>query len=342
MVDPIRPSAHQFTPYRISDDAFLRTNGKEDTHAAEEEVASLYVTSLQSLAQSLDSPSKEQALEIHAQAEVDRSLLGKVKDWLWKIFGWGHSPIAPTESQTEKIDNCESVSSETPVLTGGVPKLQAPEPMDQKRLSKAITDLNRNLVHRLKDMAEFEEEMRKSHSSKLDKLIFFQLVHSSIQQKKLKEISSLIVREDLMDIHKKNKGLQKQHFDLVDAINEENKARHILKWVNVGLTVIAVGGIAVGIVAGGVSGIVAVGTPLSFLGKGITTFSDGVLKYKNDAKTGELTLVKQEKKTNTNKKQDRISDMQTHDNAIAALLKIIRHHLDNQTKAERASFGRHS
>lgn len=342
MIDPIRPSADHLTPYQTSGDALLKAKSKEDTHGAEQEVASLYVTTLQSLTHSTDPSPKDQAMQVGAQEEVNRSLLGRVKNWLWAILGW--NPSTPThETSTspigEEADQNPAIPKQS--LSGEAPKLQAPEPMDKKRLSKAIDDLNRDLVHRLKDMAEFEEEMGKSHSSKLDKLIFFHLIHRSIEQKKLKEVSSLIVKEDLLELHKKNKGLQKQHFSLADAILAENKTRDVLKWVNMGLTVIAVGGIAVGVAAGGLTGIVAVGTPLSFIGKGIATAFDGVLKYQNDVRTGDLTLIKQEKKTNTNKKQERISDMQTHDGAIVALIKTIRHHLDNQTKAERGSFSRH-
>ena len=110
---------------------------------------------------------------------------------------------------------------------GGAPQLQHPEANDHKRISQAIAKLNRELVNRLKDIAEFEEEMRKSSSSKLDKLIFLHLVNSSIAQKKLKESNSLISHDQIMSLHKKNQELQKTYFDLIDTIQSENRVRGV-------------------------------------------------------------------------------------------------------------------
>lgn len=342
MSEPITPSqAPLLWPNHTGLEATTsKVPAKEELHAAEEEVASLYyLTTLKSLAAAQDTPQKHTVQATEKKA-IEKSLLGRAKDWLWGIFGWGQKQPA-SELESETIINSENSDSDD-LFAGGSPKLQPPETADHKRLSQSIAELNRELVNRLKDMAEFEEEMRKSSSSKLDKLIFLQLVHSSINQKKLKESSSLITQEELLGLHKKNQNLQKAHFSLVDAITSENKARNVLKWVNVGLTAITVGGSAIAFAVGGPLGILAVGMPLSLIGKGATMLSDGILKYRNDSKTGELVMIRQDTKANTSNITEKLSEMQICDSDIAALLKMIRQHLDNQSKAERASFGRNT
>ena len=334
MIDPIQASQ--------SSKVWPNTNAipeKENLHAAEAEVASLYYqSSIASLATPQASQDRKEANLEGANKAVSKSLLGRTKDWLWGIFGWSQKqPVSEIES--DDIDHIE-LANDVHDLAGGIPKLQAPESGERRRLSQAISEINRELVNRLKDMAEFEEEMKKNSAAKLDKFIFLQLINSSISQKNLKHASSHIAQEDIMHLHKKNQKLQKNHFAIVDAVNSDNKIRNILKWVNVGLTGVAVAGAAIGFALGGPAGVIAVGTPLSFLGKGASMLTDGILKYKNDGRTGDLVIIKQQTKTNTDKKKDKLSDMQTSDSDIGALIKKIRQHLDNQTKAERASFSR--
>ncbi|HEV8051388.1 MAG TPA: hypothetical protein VGP47_02755 [Parachlamydiaceae bacterium] len=334
MIDPINASQSiKELPY------YTGVPAKEDLHAAEAEVASLYYqSSIASLATPKVNQDQMEAKHDGANKAAEKSLLGRAKDWLWGIFGWSQ-PQPLSDIEAENVDHFEKIADEHD-LAGGVPRLQAPEVSDRKRLSQSIADLNRDLVIRLKDMAEFEEEMKKGSAAKLDKFIFLQLINSSINQKNLKHASSNIAQEDIMHLHKKNQKLQKAHFDILDAVNSDNKIRGILKWVNVGLTAVAVGGTAIGFAFGGPVGIIAVGTPLSFLGKGASMLTDGILKYKNDGRTGNIVILRQQSKTNTEKKKDKLSDMQNTDSDIGALIKKIRHHLDNQTKAERASFGR--
>lgn len=334
MIDPIQPSN--------SSKAWSNSNGiseKEDLHAAEAEVASLYYqSSIGSLATPQVGLDRKEAVQDGINKAVSKSLLGRTKDWLWGIFGWSQKqPVS--ETAPENIDQNEYANNEND-LKGGTPKLQAPEAGERRRLSQVIAELNRELVNRLKDMAEFEEEMKKGSAAKLDKFIFLQLISHSINQKNLKHASSHIAQEDIMHLHKKNQKLQKNHFSILDAVNSDNKIRVILKWVNVGLTGVAVSGAAIGFAFCGPAGIIAVGTPLSFLGKGVSMLTDGILKYKNDGRTGDLVIIRQETKTNTDKKKDKLSDMQNVDHDIGALIKKIRHHLDNQAKAERASINR--
>lgn len=338
MTNPIHSSSFY---QQTNDSVHPKGHAKEDLHSAEEQVASLYYqSSLTSLNPAQTAVEKTQILQVKEKKESEQSFLGKAKNWLWGIFGWGQKePVVETAFDDIETPD-DSISKD--LDEGGIPVLSPPDHLDKKRLSQAITDLTRELVSMQKNMVEFEEEMRKSPSSKLDKLIFIQLFNSSIKQKKIKESLSLIAQEDLMNLHKKNQELQKKNFSLIDAIHEENKWRNILKRVNAGLTGITIGGSAIGFALGGPVGFFAVGLPLSLIGKGSTMLTDGILKYQNDAKTGELLIVRQETKANNSRLDERLNDMQISDSDIATLLKLIRHHIDNQAKAERASFNRHS
>lgn len=345
MVDPIRslqsPLGWPADPYTSS--AKYTAPAKEELHSAEEQVVSLYYqTTLKSLAASVDHPEKKQAAQGIEKKAVERSLLGRAKDWLWSIFGWGQKqPVSAAEAGSEAADN-NDVDPADDSFAGGTPRLQSPEINDKKRLSQAISNLNQELVNRLKEIAEFEDEMRKSSSNNLDKFIFLQLINSSISQKKLKESGILIAHERFSALHKKNQELKKAHFALVDAILAENKARGVIKWINISLTGITIGGTAIAFAVGGPLGILAVGLPLSYIGKGVTTLTNGILKHKTDRKTGDLVLIKQESKFNTSLKKDERSVIQISDADITTLLKQIKQHLDNQARSERASFGRNS
>lgn len=330
MTDPIQSISSIHNPLDWS----AKTSPKEDLHAADATVASLYYQStITSLA--APTPEKNQIAAKAESSETKKSFLGQAKDWLWGIFGWGQKqPASPINAENGEPSENESEEN----LFGGIPKLQEPDYHDHKRLAQTIADLNRELVHRLKDIAEFEEEMKKSSSGKLDKLLFLHLVESSLKQKELNHTRNLLAQEDFFHIHEKNKELQKAHFALIDAITSENKARGVLKWVNVGLTAVTVGGMAVAFALGGP--VIPFALPIALLGKSSTLLSDGILKYRSDGKTGELVVIKQETKVNSADKREHLSEMQNGNADIGALMKKIRHLLDNQTKAERASFGR--
>lgn len=307
---------------------------KEDLHAAEAEVASLYYQStITSLAPAASAKNQED-LKVE-NTETKKSLLGRAKDWLWGIFGWGQKqPVSELEAETENLQN----NTEEDPFADSIPRLEKPEIDHQRRLAKTIADVNRELVNRLKDIAEFEEEMKNSSVGELDKLIFLHLVESSLRQKELNHSRSLLAHEDLLEHHEKNKALQKTHFALIDALTSENKARGVLKWINVGLTAVTVSGMSLAFATGGSS--LAVALPIALLGKSTTMITDGILKYRSDGKTGELIVVKQEMKTHSATKQDHLAEMQNSDTEVGALLKRIRRLLDNQAKAERASFSR--
>lgn len=323
---------------------------KRDLKNAEDQVASLYYRdTLSSLSPSPDNQEKNVAAIDAKNKEIEKSFLDRAKDWMWGIFSWGQKLVGWGE--TEEVDGANAIAKEGSVenqtivsnqknASGGTPQLEQPDTQTRKRISQAIADINRELVNRLKDMAEFEKEMEKSNSNQRDKLIFLHLVNSSLTQKKLKEAGSAIAQEELLDLHKRNQTLRKKHYDLIDTISDNEKKLGILNWINVGLTVAGVGSAAVAFALSGPFAIFGLGLPLSYLGKGSTMLTDGILRYNNDNRTGELVLVKQETRANSSHQKDKLTHVQVTDEEITKLLKAIRQIMDIQTKAMSFSSGR--
>lgn len=326
MVDPVGRRLYPNPFWALDDEP--QSNANEASKAAEPEVISLYYqSSISSLAPPAPTPAKSEAAV--SATQVKKPWYSKTKDWLWNLFGINKkSPtdISEDSSIGDPIDN-------------GAPVLSSPEAREQKRLSQTLAELNRELVYRLKDISEFEEEMRKSNSNKLDKLIFMQLIYSSLHQKNLKEEGSIASQKFILDLHAKNKELQKSYYSLLEDISNRAKTTKILHWTGIGLTAGVVGAIAVTFATGGAAALVgSAALSMMTLAKGGTTLSEGIVKYKNDLKTGELFIVSQDSKANSKLTDDELANLQSNDEDIGNLLKTIRHHLDNQSKAERANF----
>jgi hypothetical protein len=322
---------------------------KRDLKNAEDQVAALYYRDTQSsLASTKDQEKRTISITTENKA-IEKSFLDRTKDWIWEIFSWGQKLIG--WGQAEEVDSTESVANEVSLETesissnkkidsSGIPQLEQPATQTSKRLSQAIADINRELVNRLKDMSEFEKEMDQSPPNKIDKLIFLHLIQSSLAQRKIKETSSIIAQEELLNLHKKNQNLRKKHYDLIDAIADNEKKLGILNWVNIGLTIAGVGSAAIAFAFSGPFSIFGLGTPLSFLGRGSTMLSSGILNYSKDKETGELVLVKQETRANSSNQKDKLTHVQVTDEEITKLLKAIKYVLDMQTKATSFSSGR--
>ena len=306
----------------------------KESVGAEEEVASVwYQSSLKSMAEPEKAAATTDAsIQIEKKSAV-RNYLGRTKEWLWNLFGWSEKT-----TETEASEN-------SPAATIGdlaSPRLSSPEYTDKKRLKSTIAELNREFVYRLKDISEFEEEMRRSSSNQLDKMIFWELVYSTMLQKQLKEESGTEAQQELLKLHQNNEALRKTHYNLLEEINTRAKTEGVLHWTNIGLTVGLMGSIAAGFFTGGASALISAGTGMASLGKGATTLLEGILKFKNDRSTGQLFVVNQETKTNSNRINDELGNLQEIDEDIGTMLKMIRQHLDNQSQAERASFGRNT
>lgn len=323
---------------------------KRDLKNAEDQVAALYYRDTQSSCLNATQDQERTTVAIVTQTKsIEKSFLDRTKDWIWGMFSWGQKLVG--WDQAEEVNDTETISKEISIESetigsnkktpsGGIPRLEQPEAQTRQRLSKTIADINRELVNRLKDMAEFEKEMEKSTANKIDKLIFLHLVQSSLTQKKLKEAGSAIAQEELLDLHKKNQHLRKKHYDLIDTISDNEKTLGILNWVNIGLTVAGVGSAAIAFAFGGPLSIFGLGLPLSYLGRGSTMLTSGILNHNKDKETGELVLVKQETQANNSHQKDKLTLVQVNDEEIAKLLKAIKYVLDMQTKATSFSSGR--
>lgn len=326
-IDPIhfqQPDLRQ--PYDTQASLLRAENRKK----AEESTSSYYASTLQSLAPSHQTIDTKPALtEIKSEKE-QKSLLGRAKEWLWSLFGFGSKE---TENVADELDNDTPEPHPESVHT---PRLERPDSASERKLSKAIADLNRELS----DLSEFEKEMREASSNKMDKLIFLELVESSQRQRRLKEEGSTNHYEDILVLQKKNKSLQEQYFNLLDTINSTTKTTKVLNWVNVGATVGIVASLAATFASAGLLAVVAsVSTPLMALAKGATTLAQGILKYDKDLTTGELFVVGKDSQANTDKINENLSDLQSSDEEIGGLLKTIRQHLENQRRAG-SIFGR--
>lgn len=321
-------------------DDLQRQEKSKPTDSAVAEVASLYYQSSISPSLHCESLSPQKNLDTLGKIETDqpqKSWFGKTKDWLWSLFG----------VKKEALTESKSSSSERAPSFDAAPRLEPPDfdPLnvdldadlnEQGRMRKTIAELNQKLVSRLKDIAEFEEEMRKTPNYEADKILFRQLIYSTLYQKGLKEEGSVVAHTQANILHEKYKTTQDEHYDLLDEINARAKLNKALHWTNIGCTVGMVGAMAAAFATGGTSAVLTGGISLMTLAKGATTLSEGVLKYKNDLKTGELFVVGQDLKRTNKKLMDEINVLQAIDEDVGSLIKTIRHHLDNQSRAERA------
>ncbi|MBA3816247.1 MAG: hypothetical protein H0X29_06955 [Parachlamydiaceae bacterium] len=344
MIEPISPITSRSTvdlweayaAYEAQASKEAATHPKIDEDAAEEEIVSLwYLSSIKSM-QAKDTPSIEstQIQNVECEANIkDESRFQKIRSWLWSWFGGAKDSEISANNLQQEIDPIEKGIS-----TGlsGTPQLLSPDPMNNERLSKAIADINKDLLHRLKDSAEFAEELLQSNSQDMDRLILFHIVSKSLEQKKLKEEAGIQVHEQIFNLQKVNKELHQKHYSILDDINATAKTNKTLHWINIGTTVGIVGSLAVGYATGGVPGVFSFTMPALNILKGGVSSAEGILKYKNDLRTGEMTRINHDVKANRHKINDKVNTTLPYgDEEISHLLKTIRHHLENYSKEAR-------
>lgn len=302
---------------------------KDDMQKAQAQVAAMHysqkIDTIESLAPKHDDASKTVAVE---PAQEKKSLWRKIGDWFSKLW------------HGDKQDSAENaaVQAQSTATSATVNQVQSTKNVeldDQKKLTKALLDLNRELTNRLKQSAEFEEEMRKSGTNKMDHLIFFHLIKFNLDQKENKETAGNLIHADIMTRNDKNKALHKLYYDLKEEIANGNKKAKIVKWANIGTTGAIVGSIALSFATGGVSTIISCALPLLSLGKGALTIAQGSLNHKNELETGKLFMVSHDTKRNSNHIEDDLETMQLNDSDIKTILEALRSNLENH--AETAS-----
>lgn len=301
-----------------------------DQKAAETEVASLYyLSSISSLAEPKEAvPAKNTHVEA---SQVNKSWFSKSKDWLWNLFG--------IKSKAQSTEDKDDATHGHPI-DNGAPQLETPSMKDQRRMLRTVAD--QGLVNRFKDIAEFEEEMMKSASNSLDKLIFLQLIACSLFQKELKEGETVNTQLRVLDLHQRNRNLRDEQYDLAVIIQNLNDKTELLHWTNLGLTGGIIGSLAFAYASGGVSTLVNIGMGMMSIGKGTVSLISTLNKKKSDHETGELFMVSQEHKHNAREIDEDMGSLVALNEEIAELLKTIRKHLDNQSRVERSFFGQNS
>lgn len=334
MIDPVssRSTSDLWEAYAAREAELAQNQSKVDTEDDEEVVSLWYLSSIQSLQTPAVPPNETnqtQAIDVQS-SKSEQSRFQKIRSWLWGWFGGSKEPQAANTSQEE----VGSIEKSTPAGLSRSPQLQPPEPMSNEHLSKAIADINKELLHRLKDSAEFAEEMRNSND--MDRLILFHLVSKSLDQKRLKEEAGMEAHEHILNLQKLNKVLHQKYYCLLEDINATAKTNTTLHWINVGATVGIVGTVAAGLVTGGLTGVFAFTLPALNIFKGGMSGAEGVLKYKNDLRTGEVVSLNHDVKANRNTINDKVnSTLPIGDEEISHLLKAIREHLVNYSKEAR-------
>lgn len=312
---------------------------KEKELETSKELASLwYASTLESLktaCEPTDPKLTEKALSTIEDNKEEKSYIRRLQDWLWKGLSWGKK--SEVDERALVVRNEE----EPPVPVSHIPKLDAPRIDGGNRVDEAVLEFTRDMLKRLKEISEFEEEMRQSSSNKLDKLIFVHSVKCGLKQMEIKQNSSWISYEELLNCFNKNKALHKEHYSVLDELQSLNQSNSKMSWVNLAGAGIGLAGIlVVSFATGGAAGMLGIALPLASFVGGQTKLLGGVAKHQADVKEGELVPINQEIKNNSSQINEELSLSIENEEGISTLLKAIRDLLVSQSKEERASFRR--
>lgn len=319
-------------PIQESEITQPRVATNESVDKSEEEIVSFYYLSTIQSMQAFENSNKESLVVDATTSQIRPSALKRLTGWIRGLFG-----VSGAKELTAGSTEVEGVKDST-ASTHRIPQLQAPEEIGNDRLSKAIAELNRELLYRMKDTAEFETEMLKSNSKKMDRLILVHIVAKSLEQKKLKEVISLEAHENVLELQNRNKDLHKKYFQLLEDINATAKTNRVLHWVNLGATAGIVGSLAVSFATSGAGAVLAIALPALNIVKGGLSTAEGLLKYEIDKYSGDLGFVNYQEKTTRGQISDKVSTtIAFADEDISNLLKTIRHQLENYSKEARYS-----
>lgn len=294
---------------------------------ADAEVASLYYqSSIQSLNPTVNTASVDKAKDIAPATQPNKSFWGKVKDWFANLLG-----IAKMEAPAPEIDDKQNPTNPTNAAPSinHPPQLEPPEASDQK-YAKSVNELNREMITRCEEeIDKLREDFRNASSQKMEVLIHWKFIELSLNQRDLKEQSSIGIQKDALRYQEKNKVLQQKYFSIVDEVQSRAKTNKVLHWVNIGQTAAYVGFFAVIFATGGTA--LPYALPFLSIAKGGTSLAEGVLKYKNDLASGELFAVNQDIKANSKKvKSELLPAIQTINEDWSAIFKALRHQLKTQ------------
>ena len=333
MVDPISPlSSFVVTPPMDLDFHVKAVNPVLDEKENARKASSFYYASTLMSLQPLPNATEGQKIQ-DVSIQSNKSFSSVIQGcWNWVLGLFGKS-----SAQTVETDATTDQNTQVPPLSGA-PRLQDPTEIDKNKLSKMIAELNEH-IHRMKDMSEFEEELRRTTSStksfQLDKLIINQYFIASMRQKISKEELGLDEQQNILRMHQQNKQLQEKYFSLLDEVKSRAQMTSLLGWINFGSTIGIVGALAVSFAITGPVAIIIVGLPALGVVKGVVSGAEGILKYKNNLKTGELFAIQEESNELMHQMKDGMEELKVCDEEISQILKTVREQLKNQSDAER-------
>lgn len=317
---------------------------EQDRTAAEAEVTSLYyVTTLQSMqATSTEgAPTPASAALAVERQPSEKSLLARAGDWMWgaaQAFWNQITSIFQSNTTTEK----GQLQAEQPVGVplDHIPKLSPPEVEQQRKLTERILELNRELTRSFKEIADFEEELQKSNSHNMDRLVFVHLIASSLEQKKLREEGGVNVQEETLELHEKNKKLHVALYDLIDEACKHAHAEKVVHWVQIGSHVASLATFAIAAFLLGPASALGVAIPLSSISSGILRLTQDHFQAQVNTATGNITVTKHDMSANGTAIEGKLEDLQGVTQDIGSILKAVRLLIEKQGQAERANFDR--
>ncbi len=269
--------------------------------------------------------SMSSALDSVLPKEESKTFWKGVNDWM----GWLGSLIGiSNQSATAAESTSEGISVQS-IKSTSIPKLEAPKPLDQEQLAKAILEINEEIARQEEEAQALFEELSTLDSSRLDTRIFQEQIARSMAQKALREADNADRQEDSLEEQRQIQQLQAQYYDLKKVIAEYESKQPILKWINYGTTGATVGVLAATFATAGMGGILHVATGLLALSKAALTAYQAALKKSNSKIMGDLFVVRHEMDEHTTGIKMNLSDMRTFNAEIAKILKAIRENLDN-------------
>lgn len=249
-----------------------------------------------------------------------KSFFQKVSDWFAGLFG-----TAKTEEN--KVDVPESTEEPLNWLNS------APQLEDaikaEKKLRESFKKLNAEIKRYEEESADFEKQILLKSAEEKTKL----LLEMSQKQKEHKTLMTLLHQDAVKEHHERNKKLWKIHFNLQEEVDKHVKTSNTLKWINVGQTAAWILLMAGTFATGGATA--AVGAIGGILGvsSGILKITQGYSKYQGDKKTGDIGVVKNERKNNSSKITDNVASIGIVDQEMSRLWKLLRNHLKNERDA---------
>lgn len=269
-------------------------------------------------------------------ADKAASVFKRMSDWFWSALGYETSAAVTEEAEAKPQQAQQGPASQA--STNRPPRLDPPASSIDPKYAQSISSLNMEIIKRCEDeIAQMQNDFRNATSQQLEVQIYWKFVEFSLKHRELKEQGGLDYQRELLQYQEKNRGLQRKYYSLLDEINQTARTGKVLHWLNIGQTVGYAGLIAFSFATGGVGAVLGAAIPLLSLARGGTSLAEGILKYKNDLKTGDLFLINREIKENNSEIHDeKLPMIQAANEDIGTLFKALRKQLEQHNHTAQA------